>query len=271
MRKFAVAVCLTAFAATAVAATPIALGGGGKSRSHVRVVISGPGGRAEEPKVPKARYHAKIESCVESPLYDTRQVGVYASMRPFAGTKRMRMRFHLWRAYTGSGAYRRVSGPGLEEWISVSPKATAAIRHLVVSGVETDAIYRVWVDFRWRGGSGKWKKKRSYARSNCYLQTPAPNLRFTGFQLTSTIGPVSTYQVDIVNDGGSEARSVVLQLKVAGKVVAKRTVDSMIAGATASFSISSDVCSGSAAATLDHGKLVHESNEFDNATSLACP
>ena len=26
-----------------------------------------------------------------------------------------------------------------------------------------------------------------------------------------------------------------------------------------------------AAATLDQGELVHESNEFDNATALACP
>jgi hypothetical protein len=268
---FAVAVCLTALAATALAVAPTAIGGKGKSRSHVRVVISGPNGSADEPKVPRSRYFTKIESCVESPMYDSRQIGVYASMRPFKDTKRMQMRFKLLRAYTGHGAYRRVSGPGLDEWISVSPKATAAIRHLIVSGVETDAIYRAWVDFRWRGESRKWKRKRSYARTNCYLQTPPPNLRFTNFQLVSTIGPVSTYQVDIVNDGGSEARSVVISLRVSGKSVAKRTVDSMPAGATSSFSISTDVCASSATAVLDPGRLVHEGDEFDNTSTIGCP
>ena len=252
--------------ALAVAAMPVA------AKSPVKVVLLAPGGdEAAAPMLPKARFSAKIESCVESTMYASRQVGLYASMRPYKSTTRMQMRFRLLRMYYNGGGYKPVSGLGLDEWTSVSPKAYAAIRHLVVSGVDTDAVYMGRVDFRWRARKGGWKTRRTaYTRQRCQQTTPAPDLQIAGFRIVSTIGPVSTYQLDLVNNGGSEARSVNLELSIDGKSAAKRSIASMAAGATAGYQVTADTCTSTAVLVLDPGKLVHESSEDNNAASLTC-
>lgn len=258
-------------AVAAVAALPIAAVPATAS-SSLNVVVSGPNATdAADQSAPRAKYSSKLESCVESAAYSDRQVGIYASMRPYKRTKRMQMRFQLLRAYPGQ-SYKRVTGLGLGDWVGVSPKASVAIRHMIISGVDTAATYRGRVDFRWRGKTRRWTTKRTaFTSRTCQLVTPAPDLQVVVFRIVNTIGTVSTYQVDIANNGGSEARSVALDLSVDGKSVATRSIESMLLGATASYQLSAATCKTGAKLVLDPGGLVHEAEELNNSAEIGCP
>ncbi|MBJ7347527.1 MAG: hypothetical protein JHC87_03025 [Thermoleophilaceae bacterium] len=254
---------------TAVLAGSVLASTANTSASPIRTVLTT--GDAVAPVPSKAKWYstANVESCVQSTLYDERQVGVVGEMRRVKGVKSMQLKFRLLRQYVGEKEYRRIGGLGLDEWIDVTSEADRSIRHLVISGVDTQAKYRVRIDFRWRGKK-KVVARRTRFTNACLQNTPSPDLKATSVVKLNTLGVVSNYQYELTNAGGSEARNVRFLFSVDNDTVVERTVDSMLPGATVAATISAATCTVSAALSVDPGKKVWESNETNNVFTLPC-
>jgi hypothetical protein len=261
---------VTLCAAVALAAVPSAIAG--DDGDSPRAVVSGPSKTEQAaPKVPKARFAGKIESCVESTAYASRGVGVYAAMRPYRGTKKMRMRVHLLRKFPGQPAFSKVTGLGLGEWMSLSPRASVSIRHIAISNVDTDATYRARIDFRWTGKRGKKIAAKSRtATGRCVLTTPTADLQATDLRVTGGVPPVTNYEATVSNVGGSEALLAAWEVRVDGKVVATNTFDSMLAGAVSTFPVNAASCNQIVELVVDPSNTVREYNEANNTRQLGC-
>lgn len=259
------ALVLTAILASSVLAASAKAG-----TSPIRTILTSDDRVAVAPSKAKWYAAAKVDSCVQSTLYDERQVGVAGEMRSVKGAKSMQLKFRLLRQYIGEKEYRRIKGLGLDQWIDVSPKVDRSIRHLVVSGVDTQAKYRVRIDFRWRGKKNKVLAKRTRFTNSCTQSTPAPDLQATSVVKLNTLGVVSNYQYELANIGGSEARNAKYVFSVDGTAVTEKSIDSLLPGATVAVTVSAATCTSNATLSLDLGKKIWESNETNNVFALPC-
>jgi len=216
------------------------------------------------------RCHASLDATQRYAVFS----GVMRSLR--AGQDRMDMRFVLFRRAPGPFAlFKRVAAPGLGVWKRADPGVGRLKFRQKVENLTAPAAYRAVVSFRWIGADGRMFARAQHVTLACQQPDLRPNLRIgliTGSRTADR--SIATYDVTVRNGGLSAARGFDVSLSVGGvPVVPTKTVGLLRAGLRVTLQFTGPRCTGTepVVATADAGGTVAESNETDNALTVACP
>ncbi|MBI5311433.1 MAG: hypothetical protein HZB14_10485 [Actinobacteria bacterium] len=245
---------------------------------------------------PKARIAAgakasvSVAKCRSASTYADRRLEFRAAMSAVGGGGKMELRYTLLRRYNKQARFRVVTptdGSSLGQWLSSSdPTATKYIHNLAITPIETAAVYRVKVAYRWFGANGKIVKRAKRTSKLCKQKRGLPNLKVVSVQQYPNAGPVFpdlpvVWVVTVTNDGASSA-SLPAGLIVSGTanggltdgtVDAQplNTLDTIPAGATVTRQLYGQECrNGPVQMTADPMSLARERNENDNGFKGSC-
>lgn len=212
---------------------------------------------------------AKVVECSTGLALADRFAVFRGSAKRVAGTDRMRMRFTL-QERAGRGPYRRVLTPGLGVWRKSRPGVRRfAVRQRVLA-LGAGASYRVVVHFRWYDEDGEVLRRARRRSSACRQPGALPNLRVARIG-GRRAGATATYAVDVVNRGLVPSTGTTLALSVDGDSVDTPAIGPLAAGETRRVFVNGPSCMRSVTATVDPARMVRESDERDNARTVACP
>ena len=195
-------------------------------------------------------------------------VSFEARMRAVPGTARMTLRFDLLEK-TRSGSYRRVS----RGKVNRSRRGANVFRwEHKVEGLRQGVRYRAKVVYRWLDASGSVLQSLVRKSGRCRQPGGLADLRVA--QVTTAPGAVAgtaVYDVRVVNEGGSDARGVVVVLRVDGEVVDESdAIETLAPGDSRTLSFSGPVCRDEMRATVDPSNAIVEADEQDNVNSTQC-
>lgn len=176
------------------------------------------------PPIGAGKASVKLVACTGAARYDGRRLEFKSTMNSLGAGGKMEMRFTLYRRYYESRRFSIVkapSGSGLNEWLGSSDSAaTTYIHSLAVTPVETHALYRVKLRYRWLNAGGKVVASAKRSSRLCNQKRKLPNLLVTSakrYPNSGTIHPElpAVYEVTISNSGSSSASIPLGQLLAA--------------------------------------------------------
>ncbi|HEV7363968.1 MAG TPA: CARDB domain-containing protein [Solirubrobacteraceae bacterium] len=221
------------------------------------------------------RASAQLDRC--HPSLDAAQryavfSGAMRSLR--AGQDRMEMRFDLFRRARGSLVFKRVPAPGLGVWNRANPGVGRFKFRQKVENLSAPAAYRAVVSFRWAGADGRVFARALHVTLACSQPDLRPNLRIASIKRSAVDS--RQYFVTVRNDGGSAARGFDVSLSVGGAPVLPAKTVGLLRGGERTvppLEFTGPRCTEGSpiVATADTGGVVVESNEADNALTVACP
>lgn len=250
--------------------------------------VASAGPKAKAAASPKAS--VSVAKCRSASTYADRRLEFRAAMSAIAGGGKMELRYTLYRRYTNQARYRIVKpteGSSLGQWLASSDtSATKYIHNLAITPVETAAVYRVRVSYRWLDSAGKIVKRAKRTSKLCKQRRGLPNLDISSVQKYPNGSPIFpdlpvVWVVTVRNNGASSA-SLPAGLIVSGSAnggLSDGTIDdqplnaldTIPAGTTLTRQLYGQECrNGPAEITVDPMNLVREKNEKDNIFKGAC-
>lgn len=236
------------------------------------------------------RASVSVAKCRSAATYADRRLEFRASMSAAPAAGKMELRYTLYRRYNNQSRFRVVQpteGSSLGEWLASSdPEVTKYIHSLAVTPVETAAVYRVKVSYRWHDSSGKVIKRAKRTSKLCKQRRGLPNLDISSVQQYPNGSPVfpdlPVIWVVTVRNNGSSSASLPAGLIVSGTAnggLSDGTVDAqplnaldtIPAGTTLTRQLYGQECRGGPVQiTVDPMNLVREKNEKDNIFKGSC-
>jgi len=206
-----------------------------------------------------------------------RAVSVTASMRPVQGTSKMAVNFHLLERPAGTRSYQRLSGAGLNTWISKDfgrrPGDVWRVIH-PVADLAAPAAYRFVVDFRWSGSDGKVLARASRVSHVCRQPELRPHLVVRSIQVAADPQRAGAdfYYARIANTGATGAGPFLVRLSDAG-TVRDVTVQHLRAHSGKTVRLAGPSCDASEppTVTVDPTDEVDVSSREGATMSAACP
>lgn len=244
--------------------------------------------RANAAAGPKAT--VSVAKCHSAATYADRRLEFRAAMSSMAAGGKMELRYTLYRRYNNQARFRVVKpteGSSLGEWLASSDTgATKYIHNLAITPIETAAVYRVKVSYRWYDAGGKIVKRAKRTSKLCKQRRGLPNLEITSVQQypngSSVFPDLPVIWVVTVRNSGSSSASLPAGLIVSGTAgggLSDGTVDAqplnaldtIPAGATLTRQLYGQECRGGPVQlTVDPMNLVREKNEKDNVYKGGC-
>lgn len=212
----------------------------------------------------------RVLECSSGDAPEQRFATFRSAMRRIARTERMWMRLQLEERLVGR-RFRAVKAPGLGVWKKSRPGVRGLAVNQRVLDLAEGASYRLFVKFRWYGGSRKLIRTAKKRSGICRQPGLVPNLRVRSISGTRIASGTVRYAVQIVNRGNGPAAGVGVRLAVDGDTIATRTVASLAAGATTKVFFTGPACSSGVRADVDPANTVAEVDEGDNTRVSACP
>lgn len=237
---------------------------------------------------PKAS--VSVAKCRSAATYSDRRLEFRASMSAIAAGGKMELRYTLYRRYNNQSRFRVVKpteGSSLGEWLASSDtSATKYIHNLAITPIETAAVYRVRVSYRWKDSAGKIVKRAKRTSKLCKQRRGLPNLDIVSVQKYPNGSPIFPdlpviWVVTVRNNGASSA-SLPVGLIVSGTAnggLSDGTIDdqplnaqdTIPAGTTLTRQLYGQECrNGPVEITVDPMNLVREKSERDNLFKGAC-
>lgn len=156
----------------------------------------------------------KLAACKSASRYDARKLEFKGSMNSIGAGGKMEMRFTLYRRYYERKRFSIVKaapGSGLNEWLASSDSAaTIYIHNLTVAPVETRALYRVKVRYRWLDADGNTVASAKRTSRLCSQTRALPDLIVRSIAHFPNAGPdfpqlPTMYEAEVYNMGRSSA------------------------------------------------------------------
>lgn len=231
-----------------------------------------------------------IAKCRSAATYADRRLEFRASMNSLVAGGKMELRYTLYRRYNNQSRFRVVTptpGGSLGQWLtSTDAGATRYIHNLSITPVETAAVYRVKVAYRWLDANGKVVKRMKRTSKLCKQRRGLPNLAIVEVQRFPNGGslfpelPV-VWAVTIVNSGASSASfatSPILSGTANGGLTDGTVsadpfdpLDTIPAGGTLTRQLYGQECrNGQVEITVDPLNVVREKHENDNVYKSSC-
>jgi hypothetical protein len=193
----------------------------------------------------------------------------YARMQRLPGTRRMWMRYTLLER-RGGARFAPVRAEGLGRWRRSRKGVRDFGYRQEVRNLSGNGVYRALVEYRWYDKRGELVRQVGRRSSPCTQFTASPNVRvlIVGAKRGRVSGVVR-YSVRVANTGPVAAAGVVVSLAVDGAALDTRTA-TLAPGKSRVVSFRGPACTSSVSAIADPGGSVSESDEGDNAQTLAC-
>lgn len=213
---------------------------------------------------------ARVLTCHQALTPSARYLLVEGSMGQLAPGLRLQMRFDLYRRYSPTGRFLRVSGPGLGYLYRARAGVTRYRYDKRVVNLPA-AQYRMVVTFRWTSGSGTLLAQTVRYAPICSVYDLRPNLQIPFVSVSPTDDGAARYDVYVRNAGRTTASNFDVGLTVAGVAQTPVTLFELAPGAGTVVSFAAPRCSaGPVVAAVDADGRVAESSELDNRRVPAC-
>lgn len=214
---------------------------------------------------------ARVVSCKPAAKYDDRSVEFEGRMKGGAG-QALEMKFSLYSKAPKERRFSRAKLPGLDQWQRAGdPNATVFRYRQVVRSLQSPALYRAVIRFRWIDSNGKTVRKVNRTTSVCKMNAPAPDLRVEGIDVA---GPAadgsSTYFVFISNKGRGEARNVRLWVRRPDTLFGTETIPTIEPGGSQIVSFVGMPCMRWVEAEIDPMNEAGDSNRSNNVLRKDC-
>lgn len=214
---------------------------------------------------------ARVVSCKPAAKYDDRSVEFEGRMKGSVG-QALEMKFSLYSKAPKKRRFSRAKLPGLDQWQRAGdPKATVFRFRQVVRSLQSPALYRAVIRFRWIDSNGKTVRKVNRTTSVCKMNAPAPDLRVEGIDVS---GPAadgsSTYFVFISNKGAGEARNVRLWVRRPDTLFGTETIPAIEPGGSQIVSFVGMPCKRWVEAEIDPMNEAGDSNRSNNVLRKDC-
>jgi CARDB len=193
-------------------------------------------------------------------------------MRTVPGAKRMAMHFTLLERLGGGLApFKSVSLPDLKPWRRSKPGARAFIYTQRVTALRDGGAYRMRVQFRWYDAHKTLLRTTTLRSRTCHQPAPLPDLTITSIGPGQALaGGQRMYSVTVANDGQGEASDVPVELKVDGAMVGSAMLDLLPGQESSVVQIQGPQCAFTVRAVADPDRLIPETDESNNALTVAC-
>jgi CARDB len=213
-----------------------------------------------------------LESCHTGSAPLERYATFAAQMGAIQGTRRMQVRFDLLEK-VGGAAYRRVSAPGLGVWRSSVPGVDIFRYRKQVANLQAPGSYRALVRFRWIGDGGKVLKSTTRRTGTCKQPDLRTDLAIGRVSAERAGAGRARYSIVVRNFGRLAAPSFSVAFAVGDEAPASQTVQSLGGGEKRTLTFTAPRCNARTPVrvALDPDLAIEESNEGNNARTLACP
>lgn len=220
---------------------------------------------------------AGLKSCVSARYYDGRRIVFSGRMEAFTdklpAEQTLQMRFDVYRKVNEQRKFKRLKGTGLGQWLAASdPAATVYIRELSLQGVETAAIYKSRVKFRWLRSDGTVEWRRTRTTKPCKQRIGLPRLVVTKSKRVPISGSnQENFVISVFNAGKSEAVNVPLFFKVDDGAPQGTIVSSIGPRQSADASFNAPACQQRYDARIDPEATLRLVNTYRAWVFSTCP
>jgi uncharacterized repeat protein (TIGR01451 family) len=240
----------------------------------VGAVVAAPAAAA--PRHHAVSYGARLAACHRSLRADQRLAVVSATMRPIPSASRMALKIDLYERPLAGGRWSaRTDVPGLGAWTSPSDRATDLFKYRqAVARLDVPFAYRFHVSFRWLDAQGGVVREAALTTRSCREPDLRPDL-FISDVRARPAGSGVRYVVNVGNEGGTDARGVVVAATLPGETVSRtRRIGRVPVGGSARVVFRGLGCPAGGPPptfTADPAGTVDEADETNNAYALTCP
>jgi CARDB len=233
-----------------------------------------PAAAGARPDRPPAR--AAVRSCDQGAAPAERVAVFRGRMRALADAPdaRLQMRFALQTRPPGAARWQPVALAGWAGWLTSAPGVPAYVYDRRVANLAAPAAYRAVVRFRWLDADGEVLARARAASGSCRQSDLRPDLVVRDLQ----VAPArrrgrQRYVAVVANVGGGAAGRFSVAVSADGRRAGTATADGLAAGDQVRLRMSGPACPAGSTATAeaDPGDAVTESDETDNALTIACP
>jgi hypothetical protein len=217
---------------------------------------------------------AGLDSCHTGSAPLDRFAVLSAQMGSVAQSARMQVRFDLTVRLGSSGAFKRVSAPGLGAWRSSAPGVDIFRYRKQVANLQSGAQYRALVRFRWLTDAGRTIQSTTRRTKTCKQPDLRPDL--VAGQITAEPSGQpgrARYTVLVRNGGRTAAPSFTVGFAVGDQPQPGQTVQPLAVGDERELIFVGPRCDGlhPLRVSVDSDLAVDESSESNNARTAACP
>jgi hypothetical protein len=197
----------------------------------------------------------KLRVCRSGAYYDNRLISFRVRMGRFSDTnapQNLMMRFEVLQKLNENARFKKLKADGLGTWFSSTDSATLYQRDLALTNIETAAVYRAKVSFRWTTSDGSIEWRRLIVSSACKQKTTLPKLKITNDTAVPIVGTTAlSHTVTIANDGKSEATDVPVAIYIDSLSPVLKSIDSIGPNQTADVQLTAAACQVSGSAVID--------------------
>jgi hypothetical protein len=221
-------------------------------------------------------------SCRHAVSPISRQISVWALMRPLAGTRRLQERWALLSRTTPGTPFTAVSGTNLDTWVSPTVPTLGQRRgdvwrlHKSVADLAAPAAYRLQATFRWLGAGDRVLGIVQRTTPTCSEPELRPDLQVQSITVEAMPKhpTLNRYVATIVNAGATAAGPFdVLFAPGGGLPVMTRSEIGLRAHRRVQETFVGPVCAPSSApsVTVDPAGAVNDFNRANNQLTAVCP